>query len=179
MDDSLAILIAAAVQVGIPLLLLLIPLVTGNMIERRHYRSIDRRERLYSGIPTLTGRRCPRDRRVAEARMVTGSVVISYDHFKRFLARLRMVFGGEVKSYVSLVDRGRREAALRLKEQCPDADLILNLRIATSGIYSGKGKQSLGTIEVFAYGTAIRFQPDEARDGIPRLSEPAATPAGP
>ena len=56
-----------------------------------------------------------------------------------------------------LVDRGRREAILRMKEQCADADLIVNLRIETSRISKGAKRRSLGTVEVFAYGTALWY----------------------
>jgi uncharacterized protein YbjQ (UPF0145 family) len=145
------------VNLGIPLLIILVALVTGSILEKRHYRSIDKRERQYGQLPLLTGKKYPTDRSIAEVQFVSGSVVISYDHFKRFLAGLRMFFGGEVKSYVSLLDRGRREAILRMKEQCSQADLIVNLRIETSSISKGNRKRRLGAVEVFAYGTALWY----------------------
>lgn len=146
-----------ALNLGIPLLIIVVALITGSVLEKRHYASIDRREKNFGRIALISGKKYPRERPIAEARLVSGSVVISYDHFKRFLAGLRMIFGGEVKSYVSLVDRGRREAILRMKAAFPDADLIVNMRIETSSISKGKRKRSLGAVEVFAYGTAIRY----------------------
>ena len=150
-------LLIVAIQLGVPLLLIVLALFTGTTLERRHYRSIDERERKYSGIPLLNGKQYPLNQPVAKTCFVSGSVVISYDYFKRFLAGLRMFFGGEVRSYVSLLDRGRREAILRMKESCSDADLIVNLRIETSSIAKGKRKKGLGTVEVFAYGTALWY----------------------
>jgi len=48
-----------------------------------------------------------------------------------------------------------------MKEQCPDADLIVNLRVETSSVAQGQ-KKGLGSTEVLAYGTAIKFgQADE------------------
>ncbi len=152
-------IISLVFNVGIPLLIIAVAMVTGTILERRHYRSIDLRERTYGRVPLLNGKRYPTDRHIADARLVSGSVVISYDHFKRFLAGLRMIFGGEVKSYVSLLDRGRREAVLRMKEACPDADLIVNLRIETSSISKGNRRKGLGAVEVFAYGTALWYAP--------------------
>ena len=149
--------ISLAINLGIPLLIIVVALITGSTLERRHYRSIDERENKYGRIPLLNGKKYPKLRPVSEARFVSGSVVISYDYFKRFLAGLRMIFGGEVKSYVSLLDRGRREAILRMKEKSPDADLIVNLRIETSSISKGNKKRSLGAVEVFAYGTALWY----------------------
>lgn len=148
--------IAIAINLGVPLLLILLGLITGSLIEKKHYRSIHERERESGRIPLLSGKTYPEDRPVSEAKMVTGSVVISIDYFKRFLAGLRQIFGGEVKAYVSLVDRGRREAVLRLKEKCPTADLIVNLRIETSSISKGRGK-NIGTVEVHAYATALYY----------------------
>ena len=150
-------LLSLIFNLGVPILIIVTALIVGSALERRHYRSIDQREKELGRIPLLNGKRYPVDRPVNSARFVSGSVVISYDHFKRFLAGLRMIFGGEVKSYVSLVDRGRREAILRLKEKCADADLIVNLRIETSSISKGKKKRSIGAVEVFAYATAIWY----------------------
>ncbi len=152
-------IISLIFNIGIPLLIIVVALITGSMLEKRHYRSIDERERKYRQLPLLNGKRYPTDRPVAEARFVSGSVVVSYDHFKRFLAGLRMIFGGEVKSYVSLLDRGRREAILRMKEKCSNADLIVNLRVETSSISKGHKKRRLGAVEVFAYGTALWYAP--------------------
>ena len=149
--------IPLAINLGVPLLIIVIALITGSTVERRHYRSIDEREARYGAIPILNGKKYPHTPPVSQARFVSGSVVISYDYFKRFLAGLRMIFGGEVKAYVSLVDRGRREAILRMKEQCPDANLIVNLRVDTRSISKGTKKQRLGAVEVFAYGTALWY----------------------
>lgn len=149
-------LISIGVNLGVPLFIIIVALITGTIIENRHFRSIDIREKKYGKIPVLNGKKYPTDSPVARSELVTGSVVISYDHFKRFLAGLRQIFGGEIKSYVSLVDRARREAILRLKEKCQDADLIINLRIETSSVSKGKRK-SIGCVEVFAYATALYY----------------------
>jgi uncharacterized protein YbjQ (UPF0145 family) len=64
-----------------------------------------------------------------------------------------------VVSYETLIDRGRREAILRMKEQTPDADIIINTRIETSVIgATANQKNAVGSIEVFAYGTAITYR---------------------
>jgi uncharacterized protein YbjQ (UPF0145 family) len=83
--------------------------------------------------------------------------VISVDHFKRFLSGFRMIVGGEVRSYSSLIDRARREAVLRMKESQPDAHAYINTRLETSTISSTAGNEGIGTIEVLAYGTAVHY----------------------
>jgi uncharacterized protein YbjQ (UPF0145 family) len=86
--------------------------------------------------------------------LVNGSVVLSIDFFKKFVAGLVNLFGGNMVSYETIVDRARREAILRMKESAGDASEIINIRIETSSI-SQSTQQGVGAIEVLAYGTAI------------------------
>jgi uncharacterized protein YbjQ (UPF0145 family) len=128
----------------------------GGNIERGHYRSIAKREESTVHIPTSSRKTVESEdeARVVEATLAYGSVVISIDRFKRLLAGLRNIFGGEVSSYASLIDRARREAFLRMKESHPKADYFVNCRLETAALSNGQGKQ-VGTVEVLAYGTAI------------------------
>ena len=139
------------------LALIAIGYIVGRYLEQRHYRSIERRERELVGLATTSSKRpigpIPHPSRVE---LVEGACVISVDYFKRFVAGLRQFFGGNVRSYETLVDRARREAILRLKARCRDADQVINLRIETSSITKGRRNQ-IGSIEVHAYATAIYF----------------------
>jgi uncharacterized protein YbjQ (UPF0145 family) len=129
--------------------------IVGQVLERRHFRSIEERELALVNLITTNSKRPVGELgTVAEVRLVQGNTVVSVDYFKRMLAALRNFFGGNVRAYETLVDRARREAILRLKESCPDASQIINLRIETSSIYKGKGKQ-VGSVEVLAYATAL------------------------
>jgi uncharacterized protein YbjQ (UPF0145 family) len=129
----------------------------GRYAEKKHYRSIKEREKNILSLP-LTSSKYPIDdkKAVQQAFLVQGGVVISVDYFKRVLAALRNIFGGNVQSFETLLDRARREAILRLKESCSDADEIINLRIETSSISKG-GDNKIGCVEVLAYGTAIYY----------------------
>lgn len=144
------------IQFSVPLSFLAVTLLVGSTLERRHFASIRLREGRMRKLPTLTTREFPTDKTVTEVRLVTGSAVISVDYFKRFVAMLRMVFGGELVSYASLLDRARREAILRMQAEFPDADLIINLRLETSSVFKGEPK-TIGCAEVLAYGTALKF----------------------
>ena len=93
-----------------------------------------------------------------DAVLVTGSVVISIDYFKRLLALIRNIFGGRVSSYESLVERARREALLRMKEQAAQhgCAMVVNVRLETAAIgYRANSKQQIGSVETIAYGTAL------------------------
>ena len=129
----------------------------GRFLERKHYESIARREALLLHSPAVTFKNPPDDRSVELVSLAVGSVVVSVDYFKRFLAAFRMVFGGELGSYASLIDRGRREALLRMKESCPGADLFLNTRLETSSISKGSMNQRIGSVEILAYSTAVVY----------------------
>lgn len=136
----------------------------GRRAESKHYASIHLREREQLARPVTANKRVMGDQRRIEAtHLVMGSVVISVDYFKRILAMLRSIVGGNVQSYETLVDRARREAVLRMLESCPQADQVINLRLETSSISQGQHNQ-IGSVEVLAYGTAVYFEP--SRHGV-------------
>lgn len=145
------------IGVGIPVLLIMVGKVVGSSIERSHYRSIVEREARFGGQPALSTKQLDAPGPLRSASLATGSAVVSVDHFKRFVSGFRMIFGGEVRSYSSLIDRARREAVLRMKESQPDADAYINTRLETSTIASTTGDEGIGTIEVLAYGTAVHY----------------------
>lgn len=142
---------------GIILGLLLLGYVCGSLAEKKHYRSIAERELKYLNLPAVSLKSVDiPDSQILSAQMVFGNAVISIDYFKRFLGGLRNIFGGTVKSYESLIDRARREAVLRMKEMAGDAGVIVNVRIETANIGMTAGKKGLGSVEAYAYGTALR-----------------------
>ena len=128
----------------------------GRFLEARHYRSIKKREAAFLQQPAVTGEFYDDSFEISNSEVVVGSVVVSIDRFKRFLASWKLFLGGELRSYSPLLDRGRREALLRMKESAPHADIYVNCRLETSTISSGQGK-ALGTVEVLAYATAITY----------------------
>lgn len=141
------------------IILIVVGYFVGKRNEAKHYRSILKREKKYRMLPTLVVKNpMPQEGNVVKMELVSGCVVISVDYFKRLVAGLRNIVGGNVSTYETLVDRARREAILRLKEQCPNASQIINLRIETSSIYKTSGRGSVGSVEVLAYGTAVTFQ---------------------
>jgi uncharacterized protein YbjQ (UPF0145 family) len=143
---------------GILLGLLLLGCICGSVAEKRHYRSIAERELKLLNLPAVSFKSVDLpEEQIRSVQMVFGNAVISIDYFKRFLAGLRNIFGGTVKSYESLIDRARREAVLRMKEMAADASLIVNVRIETSNIGMTAGKKGMGSVEAFAYGTALKL----------------------
>jgi uncharacterized protein YbjQ (UPF0145 family) len=147
-------------EIGIPVTLLLLGYFVGGSIERRHYASIRARELLWAELPAVTFRNVPDGWTVDDSTLLSGNVVISVDYFKRFLASLRALFGGRVKSYESLMDRGRREALVRLKAETAERGFhaLVNVRLETSRMASARGGRGVAGIEVLAYGTALKLR---------------------
>ena len=149
------------INIGMVLILLVIGYGVGTHLERRHFDDIRARESRSSDFPVITFRSVPAAWRVDSGHLVTGSVVVSVDYFKRFLASLRLLVGGRVKSYEPLLDRGRREAMLRMKESAMDQgfDAVINVRLETSRLANSSERGTAG-VEMLAFGTAVRFAPD-------------------
>lgn len=134
------------------LVLLVVGYGFGSLAERRHYKAIQSQEVELNAIPAIASRYPPVDK-VYQQQLVVGSVVIASDYFKSFLAGLVNFFGGAVVSYEALLDRGRREALLRVKKQAKaiGAEYVFNIKYETTSVGSGR----LASIEVLAYGTAL------------------------
>ena len=149
----------ALVNLGFAFLLLAVTYVTGSVIERRHYREIRSRESRWARLPAVNFRRVPPAWQVLDSGLVAGSVVVSVDHFKRFLASLRAIVGGRVTSYESLLDRARREALLRLKKEAMDRGYhaVLNVRLETSSVSKTRGNKGTAGVEVLAFGTGLKL----------------------
>lgn len=127
-------------------------------MEKKHFLDIKQRERKTLHIPVITYGAKQKLPHANEAEIFLGSVVVSADYFKMFASSLRNLVGGRMVAYESLLDRGRREAILRMKEQAIawGATKVINVRLETSSIGNQTGGKGLVSIEVIAYGTGIR-----------------------
>ncbi|MHC4914578.1 MAG: YbjQ family protein [Planctomycetota bacterium] len=162
-------MIELALQIGIPAFFILLGLVVGTAVERAHFRGLAERERelahmLVTDVRSFPGGADPS----AGAAMVVGQAVIATDYLKSFLASLKKLLGGELGSYLSLLDRARREAVLRMLEEARQGgyDAVCNLRLDTADI-GGSGVASKGAVMValIATGTAYRRRAAESGQG--------------
>jgi uncharacterized protein YbjQ (UPF0145 family) len=135
--------------------LVVVGYVVGRILEARHYRSIREREQTYGDIMMFASRFPPTLNPMRQD-LVAGSVVVSADYFKVLVARLQGIVGGRLKTYESLLDRARREAVLRMKEDARGrgARMIVNVKFQTFSI-PGRKPGSLVGVEMLAYGTAL------------------------
>ena len=129
--------------------------VFGRIAERNHFASIRRREGEMQDLLVFNEATVPPGE-WRSSPLVGGNVVVSVDYFKRLAAGLRALFGGRIGTYESLLERARREALLRMKEDAREqgASMVINVRLETASISKGRGDQ-IGSVEVYAYGTAL------------------------
>lgn len=143
-------------QIVIGLVLLGLGYFFGRYFEKKHFQSIIERESELADVVVIASKHTTATDSAKPGMMVTGSVVISVDYFKRFLAMLRTIFGGRVTAYETLLDRARREAILRMKQEARsmNADRIFNIKLETASI-SKNASGNIGSVEILAYGTAL------------------------
>lgn len=137
-------------QIIIFLILFSIGFGFGRRVEQRHLKALEYAEQQLSHIRIDTNKfvECAN-----HGHLISSNVVISHDYFKFVLANIRNFLGGRLTSYETIVERARREAIIRLKQQAANigASQIMGLRLSTTEL----GMQG-GMVEVFAYGTAVK-----------------------
>ena len=145
-------------QIIITVVLVALGYFFGQRAESKHFKKLIERESVMNALPAMASRIPPGDGEYDQM-LVSGSVVIANDYFKTFVAGLRNLFGGKISNYETLLDRARREAVLRMKDQAKalGADAVFNVKYETSNI-SGQYSKRLPILEVHAYGTALKKQ---------------------
>ena len=84
--------------------------------------------------------------------LVRGNIVTSKNIGRDIMASAKTLVGGEIKSYTMMTNEARQIAEDRMIEQAAalGADAIVAMRFSESAIVQG-------TIEMLAYGTAVKF----------------------
>jgi uncharacterized protein YbjQ (UPF0145 family) len=144
---------------------LLLGLGIGTLIERAHFRRLTKREKELSYMLLTDTGSFPAGCGRESCELVIGEVVIAADFFKTFLANIRKLIGGDLRSYATLMERARREAIVRMQESARSigANRVINVRLTSSNIGGIKrGRQGV-KVEMFAYGTAIHVSETSKR----------------
>ena len=154
-------------QLGFVALLLLVGLVFGRAAEQRHFRDIERREAEFADI-LVFNERTPPQRPFRQAALVVGSVVVAEDYFKRMAAALKSLVGGRLTAYESLMDRGRREAILRMKAEARARGARGRLQRALRDRLA-RGGECGGTSDVLGRVHRLRHGTGRVSADVPRL----------
>lgn len=125
--------------------------LVGRHVEQKHLRELEEKEKKLAHIKMDTNKFQTSQN---SGQLIESNVVIANDYFKYVIAQIQNFFGGRLTTYESVVDRARREAIVRLKQKAVDvgANQIMGLRLSTTEV----GMEG-GMVEVFAYGTAIKY----------------------
>lgn len=141
----------------IPLVAMAVALVAGPIIERRHLARLDEREAVLAGLVVHDLHAPVVATGPVEPVLVTGSVVLGVDAWRTFVLGLVNLVGGDAPQVDRIMQRARREALVRLKEEATAAGAteVVNLRMETSTISARQGNSGRGTGEVFCHATAL------------------------
>ena len=125
----------------------------GSRYERQHLAQLTVAEQALGDI-TVSSERFYRPELAvgSEGELVLGSVVIAQDYFKMIIARVLSLFGKNLTTYETLLDRARREAIVRMRTQAKAKGYthIYGVRLEVTNI------NQLGSmVEAIAYGTAV------------------------
>ncbi len=84
--------------------------------------------------------------------LVKGAVVQSKNFGKDFMAGMKTLVGGEIKSYTEMLMEARQIATQRMVDEATGlgADAVVNVRYGSSAVMQGAAV-------VIAYGTAVKF----------------------
>jgi uncharacterized protein YbjQ (UPF0145 family) len=130
--------------------------LVATWFERQHLKQLTAREIPLQDIHLNTFKTPPTCNPDHSALLI-GSVVIAHDFFRTLIIFIRKLVGGNIRHYERLVERGRREALVRLKETASERglDTVINVRF-TASVVAGK---FLNAVEIVAYGTGLETDP--------------------
>lgn len=84
---------------------------------------------------------------------VKGTVVFSKNFGRDFMASMKTLVGGEIKSYTEMLNEARAIATKRMVDEAEalGADAVINMRYGSSSVMQGAA-------EIIAYGTAVKIK---------------------
>jgi len=153
------------IGLGVFAFLILLGLIAGTLIEQAHFRRLAGREAEVARMLVTQLKSFPFQAPGEQPpRLLIGEAVISADYLKSFLASLRKSFGGEMRSYKSLLDRARREATLRILEQARGLgyNAVCNVRYYNADVGGNTTGGKVNMVAILASGTGYHSEPAAA-----------------
>ena len=134
------------------LALMVIGYSCGTIAEKRHYKSIIKREQELVKLMVVNAEGRFAEGAVRTSFLVNGSTVVSNDYFKRLLAILRNIFGGRSKSYEGELAGGVGAVIeeLRSHAEASGADAVVGIDIDYETVNNAM-------LMISASGTAVRL----------------------
>jgi len=135
-------------------------LIVGRLNEKRHFQNLELRESKCQNFLITQIKSFP-DAEPGQQppQLFVSEAVIASDYLKSFFTKLRGIFGGEMRSYQSLLVRARREATLRIVEQAraQNYNAICNLKIETADVGGNTSRGNRGVVMVAILASATAY----------------------
>lgn len=146
----------ALFKIGIFLILAVVGFWRGRRNERAHLALLAAEEERLLDVLVFSSRYPDHVTARMDPVLVSGSAVMGSDFYRMLIGTLRKVVGGNYLSYERLVERGRRQALIVLKQQAHacGARMVFNVMYSSARISDPRMGQ-LPQFEVLAYGTAL------------------------
>ncbi|MEM1012138.1 MAG: heavy metal-binding domain-containing protein [Planctomycetota bacterium] len=139
----------------------------GLIIDSEHRKSLKYRRAEVGHVLVTDLRQLPGMDVSAGTQIVSGEVVLAANRLISTLARFKLFFGGEVKTFHETATRARQEAMIRLMEQAASLgyDAVGNVRVEPvdlAGVTTrDRNQQGKGvSVAIIAYGMAYRRTAD-------------------
>ena len=96
---------------------------------------------------------------ITSSGIVWAGVVFGPSHWHLLIGFLNNLIGGSIDIFQKIVSAGRAEAMQRLRESARDNgwDDVINVRIDTADMAPQGAKRAIKAVEVFAYGTGVKY----------------------
>ena len=96
---------------------------------------------------------------ITECGVVWAGVVFGPSHWHLLIGKINNLIGGSIDIFQKVVAAGRAEAMQRLRENAiaNGFDDVINVRIDTSDMAPQGAQSSVKAVEVFAYGTGVKY----------------------
>ncbi len=139
----------------------------GLLVDAEHRKNLAYRRAEVGHVLVTDLRRLPGLDASAGTQLVCGEVVLAANRLLYTIAKFKLFFGGEVKTYHDLLTRARQEALIRVMESTAAMgyDAVGNVRMESADVAGvttrGKKKQGNGVfIGIIVYGTAYKRNAD-------------------
>lgn len=154
--------------------LIILGFVAGTFAEKNHFSKLDEREAVNRQmlqtqskifLSPKAGGKTPT--------MIHSETVVASDYFKNFISGFRKFFGGEMKSYYTLMERARRETLAKLIEQAREMgyNAVCNVRLEPADVSGAVTNPKKKSVMVCIIATATAYDTEVVTAAPPTKME--------
>ena len=114
----------------------------------------------FGGDPLTNVRSCSRKAEVLEVKMISANIVVGAGWWNQFVGFWHSVIGGTITNFDDVLMLARQDTMQRLRDQAAAEgyDEVINVRLESARLAAlTSGNKGTKAIEIFAYGTAVKY----------------------